>query len=210
MAVLRLSSGEVYVDHADINEIIGPVGMTIGSFSYPQALRDKVEGMAKPLDKAGIDLLFGELSASVEGVLSERGIDYLFRRAAVYVPPAEKGGSSVFSMALAGQEEAASAEMPEEGLAAYRAPHTLKAHNIHFSFASGFMKGLQLADGVQAVIYTTDGEWMHLDPTCFNWVIFPNGEPVVGLSYFDQEPDADGQFETEVMADHPILDTMTF
>lgn len=210
MAVLRLSSGELYMSHADINEIIAPVGMTIGSFSYPEALRAKVESMAKPLDKEGIDLLFGELADSVEGVLDQRGFDYSFRRAAVYVPPAEKGGSSVFSMALAGQEEAASAEMPEEGLAAYRAPHTLKAHNFHFSFASGFIKGLQLADDLQAVVYTTDGEWMHLDPTCFNWVIFPNGEPVVGLSFFDQLPDAEGQFETEVKPDHPVLETMKF
>ena len=210
MAILRLSTGEVYVAHKDINEILAPVGMTIGSFSYPETLRAKVASMEKPLTKEGIDLLFGELSASVEAVLSDENFEYSFRRAAVYVPPREKGGSSIFSMALAGQEEAASAEMPEAAMAAYRAPHVMKAANFHFSFASGFVKGLQLADGVQAVVYTTEGEWMNLDPTCFNWVIFPSGEPVVGLSFFDQEPDAEGQFETEVKADHLVQDTMLF
>ncbi len=210
MAVLRLSNGEVYISHEDINRILAPVGMTVGGFEYPEALRAKVAGMDKPLTKEGIDLVFGELAASVEGVLAAEGFEYSFRRAAVYVPPEVAGGSSIFSMALAGQEAAMSAEMPAAGLDAYRTPHVLKANNIHFSFANGFVKGLQLANGVQAVLYTTDGEWMRLTPTCFNWVIFPVGEPVVGLSYFDQEPDAEGQFETEVTMDHDILESMTF
>ena len=51
MAILRLSNGEVITGYSEINELIVPVGMEVGRFTYPEHLEAKVKEMAKPLDQ---------------------------------------------------------------------------------------------------------------------------------------------------------------
>ncbi len=210
MAILRLSNGEVYVTYKDINKIIAPAGMTVGRFPYPEALEAKVAEMSKPLTKESLDLVFGEMASSVEGILKDANYSYAACRGAVYVPPETKGGKCAFSMALAGMEEPMNAEMNESDTSDYKLPHVLRTDNWHFAFASAFVKGMQLEGDLQAVIYVTAGEWQRLDSNILTWVIFTFGEPVVGLSYFADEPNAQGKWETDVAPDHVILDTMKF
>ena len=210
MAILRLSIGEVYATYKDINKIIAPAGMTVGRFSYSKSLEAKVAEMPKPLTKESLDLIFGEMSSSVEGMMNDANYRYASCRAAAYIPPKTQGGKCVFSMAFKGMTEAINTEMDESDLTDYKLPHVLRTNNWHFSFASSMAKGIQLADGVQCVIYITAGEWMRLDPTCFNWVIFPSGEPVIGVSYFGDEPNAEGRWETDVTPDHVVLETMQY
>ena len=210
MAILRLSNGEVYVTYQDINKIIAPAGMTVGQFPYPEALEAKVAEMSKPLTKESLDLVFGEMASSVEGILKDANYSYAACRGAVYVPPETKGGNCAFSMAFAGMEEPMNAEMNESDTSDFKLPHVLRTDNWHFAFASAFVKGMQLEGDLQAMIYVTAGEWQRLDSNILTWVIFTFGEPVVGLSYFVDEPNAQGKWETDVAADHVILDTMKF
>ena len=210
MAILRLSTGEVYTGYSDINELIVPAGMEVGRFSYPESIEAKVTATAKPLTQDGVDLMFGELSSSVEGMVKDTGFNHSYRRAAVYNPPKERGGTSSFSMAGDDQSEVSSAEVTASDLANYMAPHILRANNWHFAFAGAFVKGMQLEGNLQAMIYVTAGEWQRLDPNILCWVIFSHGEPVVGLSFFDRKPDGNGNFETDVIPDNAILETMKF
>ena len=69
---------------------------------------------------------------------------------------------------------------------------------------------MQLEGDLQAMIYVTAGEWQRLDPNILTWVIFSIGEPVLGLSFFDSQPDENGGFETDAMPDHTVLETMKF
>lgn len=210
MAVLRLSTGGVVVGYSEINELIAPAGMEVGRFDYPDSLEDKVKAMAKPLTNQGAEFAFGELSSNVEGVVKDLNFNYSYRRAGVFVPPKEKGGISAFSVAGDNQPEVSSAELSTTDLSNYMAPHILRVNNLHFAFAGSFVKGMQLESGLQAMVYVTAGEWQRLDPNILTWVIFSHGEPVLGLSYFDGMPDENGGFETDVMPDHAILETMKF
>jgi hypothetical protein len=209
MAVLRVSSGKVYTTYNEINEILAPVGMTVGEFSYPKALRTKVEQMDMSLTNEALDIVFGEVGESVEGLLKNESFDYASIRAGAYIPAKTEGGNVSFAMAYKGQA-AMSAEMKESDLDGYKTPHVLRTNNFHFALVNAFVKGVQLADGVQAIIYTTAGELMNLTPTCFNWVVFADGAPVVGLSYFGDTPDAEGQFPTNVTPEHVVLESMKF
>ena len=210
MAILRLSNGKVYATYEDINNFIAPAGMTVGPFSYPEALQAKVAEMPKPLTKESLELIFGELSSSAEGMMKDANYSYASSRAAAYLPPKTEGGKCTMSMAFDGSTDAMTVEIDESDLDDYKLPHVMRTNNWHFAFASTMAKGIQLADGVQCMIYITAGEWMRLDPTCFNWVLFPSGGWVVGLSYFEDAPNAEGQWETEVTPDHVVSETMKY
>jgi len=209
MAILRLSTGEVISGYAEINELIVPAGMEVGRFSYPESLETRVKAMAKPLTEDGAQLAFGALSSNVDGVVKDLDFSYSYRRAGVFVPPNKQGLSS-FSMAGDNNPAVSSAEMTASDLDNFKAPHILRANNLHFAYSGYFVKGMQLADDLQAMIYVTPGEWQRLDPNILTWVIFPIGEPVLGLSFFDGQPDENGEFETDVMPDHRVLETMEF
>lgn len=209
MAILRLSTGEVIAGYSEINELIVPAGMEVGRFSYPESLEAKVKAMAKPLTQDGAELVFGELSSNVEGVVKDLDFSYSYRRAGMFVPPNEQGMSS-FSMAGDNNLEVSSAEMTASDLDNYKAPHILRVNNLHFAYAGSFVKGMKLEGDLQAMIYVTAGEWQRLDPKILTWVIFSIGEPVLGLSYFDSQPDENGGHETEVVADYAILESMNF
>ena len=210
MAVLRLSTGEVITGYSEINELIVPAGMEVGSFAYPDSLQAKVAAMAKPLDQEGADLMFGELSSSVESVVKNLDFNFSYRRAAVYVPPKESGGTGNFSLAGDDQSGVAAMDVTRADIDNYMAPHILRENNLHFAFTGAFVKGMQLKGDLQAMIYVTAGEWQRLDPNILTWVIFAYGEPVVGLSFFGSKPDANGMHETEVIANHSILESMNF
>lgn len=210
MAILRLSNGEVITGYSEINELIVPVGMEVGRFTYPDTLEAKVKAMVKPLNQDGAEFMFNELSANVDSVVKDLDFSYNYRRAGVFIPAKEQGGKSAFSMAGDDQMQVASAEMTPADLANYMAPHILRANNLHFSFAGAFIKGMQLEGDLQAMIYVLAGEWQRLDPNILSWVIFPNGEPVVGLSFFDQKPDANGAHKTDVFPDTVISETVKF
>ena len=210
MAILRLSNGEVITGYSEINELIVPVGMEVGRFTYPEHLEAKVKEMAKPLDQDGAEFIFSELSANVDRVVKDLGFSYNYRRGGVFVPAKEKGGTSSFSLVGDDQMQVASAEMTQADLANYMAPHILRASNLHFSFAGAFIKGMQLEADLQAMIYVQAGEWQRLEPNILSWVIFPVGEPVVGLSFFDQKPNANGAYETDVYPDTEISETVKF
>ena len=210
MAVLRLSTGEVIIGYSEINELIVPAGMEVGRFAYPESLEARVKAMAKPLTGEGAELVFGELSSNVEGVVKGLDFNYSYRRAGVFVPPDEQGKSS-FSMAGDNNpEQVVCAEMTSSDLDNYKAPHILRANNLHFAYAGSFVKGMQLEGDLQAMIYITAGEWQRLDSSILTWVVFSIGEPVLGLSYFDAMPDENGSHPTDVMADHTIHESMNF
>ena len=210
MAILRLSTGEVVAGYAEINELIVPAGMEVGRFSCPESLEARVKDMEKPLTPEGAGFVFGELSSNVEGVVNDLGFSYSYRRAGVFVPPNEQGISS-FSMAGdSNPEEVVSAEMKASDTDDYDAPHILRVNNLHFAYAGSFVKGMQLEGNLQAMIYVTAGEWQRLDPNILTWVIFSIGEPVLGLSYFDAMPDENGGFETDVIPDHKVHESMNF
>ena len=210
MAILRLSNGEVITGYSEINELIVPVGMEVGRFTYPEHLEAKVKEMAKPLDQDGAEFIFSELSANVARVVKDLGFSYNYRRGGVFVPAKEKGGTSSFSLVGDDQMQVASAEMTPTDLANYMAPHILRANNLHFSFQGAFIKGMQLGSDLQAMIYVLAGEWQRLDPTILSWVVFPSGEPVVGLSFFDQKPNANRAYKTDVFPDTEISETVKF
>ena len=210
MAILRVSNGDVLTTYADINALIKPVGMEVGSFPYPDSLKDKVAAKTNPLTQDGLDFLFGEVSSSVEGVVRSLDFAYEYRRGAIYTPPKTEGGPSSFSMGGDDQPGVASLEVSAADLAGYTMPHILRAHNLHFCLSSSFIKGIRLSNDLQAVVYVLPGEWQRLDPNCACWVVFPSGGPGGGLSFFETVPGPEGMHETEVLPDLEVLETMKF
>lgn len=210
MAILRVSNGEVFTTYEDINALTKPIGMTVGSFDYPEGLKAKVLAMPKPLTQEALDFMFGEMSGQVDGLVKDAGFGYAYRRAGAFVPRAERGGASSFSFGGDDKPGVASLEMAAADMGDYMAPHIVRVHNWHFCLSGCFIKGLQLEDGLQGVLYTPAGEYQRLDPTVPNWVIFPIGEPSVGLSFFECEPSAEGVHDTEPLPDLQIAESMKF
>ncbi|MEM8496690.1 MAG: hypothetical protein AAF542_01625 [Pseudomonadota bacterium] len=206
MAILRVSTGKVYSTYQEINQILAPAGMTVGSFDYKDSLKEKVEAMDMELPASSLDLLFGEVAHAVASEVERLAFNAASKRAGAGVPIAD---GTLFTMAYEGQA-AMSMEMKDADSAAYLTPHILRNNNLHFGLVNAFVKGVQLPDATQCVIYTTAGEWMNLTPDCLAWVVFAHGVPAVGLSYFDAVPDEQGQYEMDVRADHAVLETMKF
>ena len=121
-----------------------------------------------------------------------------------------QGERAIFSLAGDDQSGVAAMDVTRADIDNYMAPHILRENNLHFAFTGAFVKGMQLKGDLQAMIYVTADEWQRLDPNILTWVIFAYGEPVVGLSFFGSKPDANGMHETEVIANHSILESMNF
>ena len=208
MAIARLSTGEVYANYSHINELVKPV--KVGRFSLPEDVKEKINVLSKPLTREGADFILNNLDPNTETMMKNAGFSFSFRRVGCYVPPETRGGKCSFSILQDDMEEAATAEMTEADLGVYLTPHNVHVNDWHFTFSGTIVKGLQLAGDLQAVVYVTPGEWIRLAPTALNWPIFAFGAPVIGVSYYDREPNAEGGFNMDLHADHPIREAMKF
>src|SRR5262249_48711468 len=97
--------------------------------------------------------------------------------------------------------------VPAQYLLGHRQPHVQPVNDWHFVMSGSIIKGLQLEDGLQGVLYVQAGEWICLTPKAVNWVITSSGQPTLGISYFPQPV---GSFS---QVDHPevtVLPTMNF
>jgi hypothetical protein len=77
-------------------------------------------------------------------------------------------------------------------------------------FGGAIVKGMQLGDDRQAVVYVTPGEWIRLFPSVLNWPIFPFGKPAIAVSHYDRQLNEMGWFDMDVLPEHEVLDTMRF
>ena len=145
MAVLRLSTGEIYVTYEDINARTAPMGMEVGSFPYPESLSTKWANLPKPLTQEALDFAFGELSQNVEGLVKDAGFKYEYRRVGCFVPAKTEGGTSGFSFGGDDKPGVASIEISGQDMANYMAPHIVRVHNWHFCLSGAFIKGLQIS-----------------------------------------------------------------
>ena len=118
------------------------------------------------------------------------------------------GGHSSFSRVAEETREVATEEADD--LQAYLTPHNIHVNDWHFVFSGTIVKGMQLQGDRQAVVYVTPGEWIRLAPSVLNWPIFSFGEPVIGLSYYDREPAAEGWFPMDLHPDHTINEVTGF
>ena len=131
---------------------------------------------------------------------------FVYRRVGCLVPPQNGDGMMRFSLKPGGEGERPAADMK-----AGQTPHRVHVNEMHFTLSGTIMKGLQLADGRQAVIYVTAGEWIKLHEVTLNWIVYPSGEAVNAISYYDQEPHTeDLRYDMTMAPDHEILDTMRF
>ena len=208
MAIARLSTGEVYAKYSDINELVSPV--QVGGFSLPESFEQKVNSLSMPLTREGADYILTNLDPNAETMMNNAGFSFSFRRVGCYVPPETRGGKCSFTILQENMEEVATAEMTEADLGVYLTPHNVHVNDWHFTFSGAIVKGLQLEGDLQAVVYVTPGEWIRLAPTALNWPIFAFGAPVIGVSYYDREPNAEGGFDMDLHPDHPVPATMKF
>lgn len=202
MAVARLSSGELYgsIDH--INAIIGP--MEVGKFDLPSDIGSKLASMSMPVSENDASYFVNNWGGGKK-IADDGG--YSFQQVRCFVPQKEKGGPAGFSTNPGG----AMGDMPAEALIAYQTPHHVNANEIHFLFSGCITKGLQLADGRQAVVYITAGEWMRIDSSNLTWPVFNSGEASVAMSCYDRQPQLEGgQFEMSLYPEHAVLETMKF
>ena len=208
MAIARLSTGEVFAHYSDINEITKP--LQVGKFSLPASARQKIAGLQKPLTSQGAECILDVLDPNADSIMQREGFEFQYRRVGCYVPPETRGGQCSFTTLEEGSVDVNVETMSEDELAAYLMPHNVHAHDWHFTFSGTIIKGIQLDDDLQAVVYVTPGEWIRLSPAVLNWPIFAFGTPVIGLSYFDRMPGADGEFDMSLHPDHSVIDSMKF
>jgi len=188
MALLRLSTGHVYTTLDDISKRIGSV--RIGKFDYPESFRSAVARLQVPLTDEGITLLTNNLDVNAVALPKREGLT--FRRLGCIIPPTKTNQQFVFSFGKT-QDDSKPTQMSEEQLAAYAAPHCVLANDWHFTMRGGIIKGLQLENAMQGVLYVQPGEWIRLNPKVINWPIFPVGEPSIGVSFFDKDWGTFGQ-----------------
>lgn len=208
MAILRLSTGKVYAEYVDINELVKP--LQVGRFLLPDDVREKVAQLEMPLTRQGADYLFQSLDTDAEKLMERHEFKFRYRRVGCYMPPEKRGGDCSFAIAEDGGGDVFVEEMTEGQLSEYLTPHNVLAHDWHFTFSGTIVKGVQLKSGLQAVVYVTAGEWIRLAPTVLNWPIFAFGRPVIGLSYFDREPENHGDFDMKLYPGHQIAASMQF
>jgi hypothetical protein len=208
MAIARLSTGEVYGEYDDINELVSPV--QVGRFEVNEDTKRKVRNMQTPLKGGDAEFILRSLGADVDEQMRSNGFEYAVRRVGCYVPPKERGGECSFSLVMEGSQDVKVDELRESDLSAYVTPHHAMVNDWHCVFSGTIVKGIQMEGDRQAVVYVTPGEWIRLAPSVLNWPIFAFGAPVIAVSHYDRELNERGWFDMELRPDHPILETMKF
>jgi hypothetical protein len=200
MALLRLSTGQVYTTIRDISSRIGTT--RIGVFDYPESFRRTVAQLQVPLTDEGAEVLTRNLDPKAVAWATGEGLT--FRRLGCIIPPSGSAKEFVFAFGKAGSDSAPT-QMSEAQLSAYTTPHRVLANDWHFVMRGGIIKGLQLDGGLQAVLYVQPGEWIRLNPKVVNWPVFPVGEPSIGISFFDREWGTFGQETHSDVKVHPDM-----
>lgn len=200
MALLRLSDGRVYVTHEDIAPRIGSV--RIGKFDYPEAARREVEALSMPLTDEGIDVATSKIDPAALALANSEG--FVHRRIGCVVPSKQDDGPFTFAFGPTAAEYRLF-EQPIEDVISKLRPHIVDVPDWHFVLSGAIIKGLQLEDGLQGVLYVTEGEWICLTPKAVNWVIASQGQPTIGISYF---PKPLGAFQQVDFPEVQILPNM--
>ena len=127
------------------------------------------------------DYILSQLAPALDE--QARADGFVYRRVGCLVPPDSEDGMMQFSLKTGGEGERPAAEMKSG-----QTPHRVHVNEMHFTFSGTIMKGLQLADGRQGVVYIIAGEWIKLHDVTLNWVVYPSGQAVNAVSYYDSEP----------------------
>lgn len=202
MALLRLSNGRVYPTIEDISSRIGTV--RIGKFDYPDSFRREVEALPMPLTDEGIDFITSNLDPEAVGLASAEGL--VHRRIGCVIPPKKDGDPFAFAFGKTAREFTHRTG-PEDEVRNNLTPHVQEAIDWHFVMSGAIVKGLELGDGLQGVLYVQAGEWICLNPKAVNWVVTAMGQPTIGISYFNMEV---GSFKQVNYPDVNILPDMRF
>lgn len=202
MAIARISTGDVLGAIEDINAAVAPT--EVGRFDLSDELARGVAALPMPLTQEGADFILERFDSTLDARMRAEGFTY--RRVGCLVPP--RGKESMMGFSLKPGPEG---ERPADEMKAGQTPHRTHVNECHFVLSGAIMKGLQLDDGRQAVVYVTAGEWMRLHEVTLNWVVYPAGQPVNAVSYYDREPHTeDMRYDMTAEPDHRILETMTF
>ena len=203
MALLRVSDGRVFTAIDDINAIVKP--MEIGRFPFDEALRERVNALSQPLSPEDARMIVNFLDPSVRKKLKSEG--YISWRLGNIL--AEDNGNYAlhqhFESGEAGAGKKSAQEMKE-----YLTPHYVLVNDIHFVFTGAIIKGVHLENGLQAVCYVAAGESISLAPSILNWPVFPSGQAITGLSFFDQTASPGRPWKMELHPEVQVQPTMLF
>lgn len=203
MALLRLSNGRIYTTFEDINRLVAP--LSVGAFKVSDEVLRKASGFSHPLSKGNATYLLNNLAAEDRAMVE--GLGFTHRRVGEVIPK----GDGTFLMALTYEsqdEQAPPAVLSAKEIAEYLTPHYVHANDWHFVFSGAIVKGVQLEDGMQGVVYCPAGNWIRLAPTVLNWPIFPWGEATAAISCFDRP--CEEPFHMELHPEVAILPEMRF
>ncbi len=206
MALLRLSNHRVYTTVDAINRIVEP--MQIGTFDYPQSVRDVVSRFKHPLSKKDAMYILESLDPKAVEMVTRAGFTH--RRVGNVVPSPNEDGSFQFVTRdeKSPADAAAVARSPKE-VSDYLIPHHVQVNDWHFIFSGAIIKGLRINGNLQGVVYCQAGEWIRLNPSLLNWPIFPYGEPTAAVSYFDRSFEG-GPFPMDLKPEVKLSPGMTF
>jgi hypothetical protein len=206
VALLRLSNGRVYTTLNDINRIVAP--LSLGTFAMPQAVRDRIAKFSQPISKADAVFLLENLDPNAVRMVTEEGFTY--RRVGNVVPsPSEDGTFAFLQRTEDTPADAPPAARSAKEIRDYLVPHHVQVNDWHFVFSGAIIKGLQIRQDLQGVVYCQAGEWIRLNPSLLNWPIFPYGEPTVAISYFDRSF-AGGPFKMDLKPEVKVLEGMSY
>ena len=71
MAIARLSTGEVYTKHSDINGLAAPV--QVGRFAFSEELEQGIDKLAIPLTREGADYVLSNFDPDAETMMKDAG-----------------------------------------------------------------------------------------------------------------------------------------
>jgi hypothetical protein len=203
MALLRLSDGRVFTAIEDINAQLSP--MKIGAFGFSEAERTQVDAMDKPLSTESAKAIVAMLDPELRASLAAEGLGSW--RLGNVVENAD--GSFGFYLWYE-NGETGTGQQSAEDMRQYRNPHRDDVEDIHFVFSGSIIKGAQLDNGLQGVVYVQEGEWIRVGSKAVNWPVFPAGKSTIGLSFFSKPATSTLKSGRESFPDLEILAGMRF
>jgi hypothetical protein len=205
MALLRLTSGRVYTAPEDINRIVSP--MQVGEFAIAPEVRTRIRAFKHPLSQEDAMYVLKNLDPKVIAMAEKDGFRY--RRVGNVVPSAADDGNFTYMQRFEDRSiQSAPQPMSAEAVRDYLIPHYVKVNDWHCIFSGAIIKGVQLRDGQQGVVYCEAGDWIRLSPKVLNWPIFPYGEATAAVSMFDQP--CEGNFDMELHSEVKIQSEMRY
>lgn len=200
MALLRFSDGRVYCAAKDINPVIAP--MTLGTFPVGEKTLERLAATKMPPSRDAATFFVEAIGPAQRQWLESEGFISWRVGSAFETGDSAFGAYHHFQNGDSGGRNFTGEQRP--------IPHTMEVDDIHFVFSGAVVKGFELENGLQGVIYVQAGEWLRVGPEVLCWPVLVSGQPTIAVSFYSKVATAQGGWKRNDQPSHKIDPAMRF